>query len=198
MTRRTPTKRRLGITFRAPPAPPEIVATPTFQALQARLTAIYAQIPDIDCKGLCAASCGPILIAPTEMLNATALATDPIPFTGRVTLTSLDDRDDHGLLNLPPGEWYYPHTDRKGRCPLLKNGRCTVHPNRPLICRLYGVVPEMTCPYGCRPDRWLTPDEVENLKTLVADDETAYPTQMDAMADELLRASSARLHHDSG
>lgn len=34
-------------------------------------------------------------------------------------------------------------------CTLLKDGRCTRYEDRPLICRLWGVVPEMPCPWGC-------------------------------------------------
>jgi len=34
-------------------------------------------------------------------------------------------------------------------CTLLVNGRCSRYEDRPLICRLWGVVPEMPCPFGC-------------------------------------------------
>lgn len=44
-------------------------------------------------------------------------------------------------------------------CPLLQEGRCSAYEARPLICRIWGTVEKMKCPYGCVPDRWLTDEE---------------------------------------
>ena len=33
-------------------------------------------------------------------------------------------------------------------CPWYQSGRCAVHPVRPLVCRLFGHAPELTCPRG--------------------------------------------------
>lgn len=44
-------------------------------------------------------------------------------------------------------------------CSLLKDGRCSVYPVRPMICRLWGVVESLPCHYGCRPEGGLLPDE---------------------------------------
>lgn len=57
--------------------------------------------------------------------------------------------------------------DRAGReltavldtCTMLKNGRCTVYSIRPVICRLWGVVPSMPCPHGCEPEWEMTDAE---------------------------------------
>jgi hypothetical protein len=38
-------------------------------------------------------------------------------------------------------------------CPLLVDNRCSMYDNRPLICRLWGIIREMPCPFGCAPDR---------------------------------------------
>jgi hypothetical protein len=37
-------------------------------------------------------------------------------------------------------------------CPALKDGRCSVYDVRPTLCRLWGVVEDMPCPWGCVPD----------------------------------------------
>jgi Fe-S-cluster containining protein len=42
------------------------------------------------------------------------------------------------------------------KCDKLSGGRCTVYPDRPLICRLFGVVEQMRCPFGCVPERFLS------------------------------------------
>jgi Fe-S-cluster containining protein len=50
-------------------------------------------------------------------------------------------------------------TKRDGSCTMLKGGRCLGYEARPLVCRLFGVVPKMKCPWGCEPERWLTDEE---------------------------------------
>jgi hypothetical protein len=47
--------------------------------------------------------------------------------------------------------------------PLLDAGRCTVYADRPLICRLFGAVEDLRCPFGCLPERLLTPAEGRRL-----------------------------------
>lgn len=57
------------------------------------------------------------------------------------------------------------------RCPLLVKERCRAHVIRPMLCRLWGVVETMRCPWGCEPSRWLTAEQgyeflerVENIE----------------------------------
>jgi uncharacterized protein len=47
------------------------------------------------------------------------------------------------------------------RCPMLcrESGKCRVYDIRPVICRLWGLVESMLCPWGCRPARVLTDRE---------------------------------------
>lgn len=35
---------------------------------------------------------------------------------------------------------------------LTDEGRCSVYDVRPMVCRLWGLVPSMRCPYGCKPE----------------------------------------------
>lgn len=48
-------------------------------------------------------------------------------------------------------------------CPYLtKEKLCGIYENRPLLCRLWGLVdePRMRCPHGCKPSpRYLTSEE---------------------------------------
>jgi Fe-S-cluster containining protein len=44
-------------------------------------------------------------------------------------------------------------------CPLLVGGLCSVYSIRPMICRLWGLVEDMRCPWGCEPERVLTATE---------------------------------------
>ncbi len=43
-------------------------------------------------------------------------------------------------------------------CNMLAEGRCSVYSLRPMICRLWGLVPSMRCHYGCRPEGGLLSD----------------------------------------
>ena len=52
---------------------------------------------------------------------------------------------------------------------LAPNGRCTVYSLRPLVCRMWGVVRAMPCPWGCEPERWLTDREAMKLMAAAAE-----------------------------
>lgn len=97
---------------------------------QARaLDALYAELPTIDCQGLCSSSCGPI-----EMVE---------PEWRRIQLRL--GRTPRAISTT---------------CPMLVRERCSVYALRPLICRLWGVVVRMPCPWGCEPSpRYLTTRE---------------------------------------
>jgi Fe-S-cluster containining protein len=45
-----------------------------------------------------------------------------------------------------------------GVCSHLKDGKCSIYENRPLICRIYGVSEMFICE-GCKPVRTLTEEE---------------------------------------
>ena len=44
-------------------------------------------------------------------------------------------------------------------CPHSTPQGCAIYEQRPLMCRLYGTVPEMRCPHGCAPDKPLSSAE---------------------------------------
>lgn len=90
------------------------------------LDRLYAELPTLDCKGLCAESCGPIVMSRVEWVRIT-------------------DKVGHEPVGGPDLT-----------CPLLAGERCTVYDIRPTICRLWGMVPAMPCPHGCVPSRPLT------------------------------------------
>ena len=88
-----------------------------------RLESIYASLPTLVCQGLCAESCGPIACSQTEADHLEAAAGRPLEFTSGLSCGYLD--------------------------PLER--RCNVYALRPLICRLWGVAKDMSCPWGCEP-----------------------------------------------
>ena len=50
------------------------------------------------------------------------------------------------------------------QCPMLSpDRRCNVYDIRPLICRLWGLVRTMRCPWGCVPERWLSHEDGHRL-----------------------------------
>jgi Fe-S-cluster containining protein len=92
-----------------------------------KLDALYAQLPPLACKGLCAISC-----------------------QGGIVLTDLEARRLQLTTHTKPRT-----TDARGRCVYLTpDDRCAAHAIRPLICRAWGVVKMMSCIHGCAPARW--------------------------------------------
>ena len=87
---------------------------------------VYDAVPRIDCKGLCHGACGPVPATRREI--ETINAASLIPFGTRAD----------------------------GYCSMLAGGRCSVYAQRPLLCRLWGVLKKMRCPHGCEPERWLS------------------------------------------
>ena len=103
-----------------------------------KLNDIYAKLPGVLCKGLCHESCGVVPIAPVEREAMAA-------FTGRKVKVMPDV-----VINLHAKHRVLRPKDSDDlTCPYLKQKRCSIHPARPLVCRMYGVVEGMPCPHGC-------------------------------------------------
>ena len=98
-----------------------------------RLAALYARIPDVDCKGLCHAACGPVEISDLEREHVDDAGVDIPPL------------DPERLM-----EQY--RSDSVPDCPALTPlKRCAVYEHRPTICRLYGTAACLDCEHGCVP-----------------------------------------------
>lgn len=107
-----------------------------------RLQAIYSKLPAINCKRLCQDCCGPIPLFPSE-------AKILLPVT----------RSDHVIQD----EFPILLNPETGSCPHLSAGACSVRSDRPLICRLWGLVEATRCPHGCIPDRWVSEEDAHRL-----------------------------------
>lgn len=94
------------------------------------LEALYAELPTIECMGLCGDAC--------HFIGMTTLERE------RIRRTSGHDIK---ILDSP--------------CPALDfMGRCATYQQRPMVCRLWGVVEGMECHYGCKPSPgYLTHEE---------------------------------------
>ena len=98
---------------------------------------VYAGLPKIQCKRKCQQACGPIVISDVEQRAIESRTGKPFTIFTSADLT----------------------------CELLEpiTGACSVYPIRPLICRLWGLVKEMRCPWGCQPERWVTDAEARRM-----------------------------------
>lgn len=104
----------------------------------AKLDALYARLPTIQCQGRCALACGPI------------------------PLTDLEAQ------RLKSATHQTPRTVPDNRCVYLSPaGRCRAYAARPLICRAYGLLQGLCCPHGCVPDRWLTEKQFLELAVAI-------------------------------
>ena len=115
-----------------------------------RIEDLWAKVPDIRCKGLCTQSCGPIDCSPHERQR--------VKVRHGFTIPTIEDAS----MDIAGG--------RVKMCRALKDGRCSIYEDRPLICRIWGVVESLKCPHGCVPEggRWLTHDEGQALIRVAA------------------------------
>jgi Fe-S-cluster containining protein len=106
-----------------------------------RLDALYAELPQLKCKGKCWKCCGKVLMGPGER--------ERISREGGVDLPTVAEM----------------RRDNRELCVALKSHRCTVYDVRPLVCRLWGIEETMRCPYGCVPEGgWMTTDEATGFR----------------------------------
>lgn len=104
------------------------------------LEGLYALVPDIDCRGRCANSCGPIDMSIAERQRIRSLGKEIPRWTQENAI-----------------RWA---NQERLDCPALGAFRqCTVYDVRPLICRLWGVTEGMPCVWGCKPKAGYLSDE---------------------------------------
>ncbi|MGI6202202.1 MAG: YkgJ family cysteine cluster protein [Eubacteriales bacterium] len=69
------------------------------------------------------------------------------------------DRCCHNIIQFTPSEEAMMGGYRwDGQCPHLKEGKCAVYDNRPLVCRIYGTSELFQCK-DCTPERLLSEEE---------------------------------------
>ena len=139
------------------------------------LEKLYAGLPTVQCKRMCQAYCGPILIPKIEAQRLEEkrgyLETESI-FKGakRVSLPAPDIIEREFVpLHTEPTRFKLLTEEilGPGHCvfldPLL--GSCMAYKIRPAVCRIWGCMdtPLMRCPYGCVPTRWITDAECKDL-----------------------------------
>jgi Fe-S-cluster containining protein len=136
-----------------------------------RLLDIYASLPTIDCQGKCYDSCGPTGMGGIEAARVVAA------------------RGGRPIGHVQPAGVI---------CPLLtKDNRCSVYKVRPLLCRLWGIVENLPCVYGCKPEpRYLTTVEGYELMREVVEDLSGGVSYETAPRDII--QFLARQHHIGG
>lgn len=115
------------------------------QEVDAQLEALYAQVPEVGCKGLCTDACGPIDGGHREKVRMARAGVKLPPHT--VALK---------IMYTTPGNY---------QCPALKDGQCSTYAARPMVCRIWAASEDLPCPYGCAPEdgRLLTSAESQAL-----------------------------------
>lgn len=107
-----------------------------------KLLSLYSKIPEIECKGLCHASCTIVPAAKIEIKRARERMKGKNPFNPLNALNTI--KNDKCIPS----------------CAALKNKRCSIYTARPAICRIYGVAEGLECEFGCKPKNKLSKKEV--------------------------------------
>lgn len=105
-------------------------------AQDAELEAIYAQVPEVNCKGLCQYACTAIDMTPRERER---IAAEGVTISAhQKALEQMRSTGDFACEALT-GE-----------------GRCEVYERRPMVCRVWGTTEPLACAHGCVPEGgWL-------------------------------------------
>jgi Fe-S-cluster containining protein len=101
------------------------------ERVDAELEALYAQVPDVGCRGLCVDACGPIDGGHRERVRM-ARAGVRLPTLAEAVRRMASTPDNY-------------------ECPALVDGRCSTYGARPMVCRIWAASEDLPCPYGCRP-----------------------------------------------
>lgn len=100
------------------------------RSIDADLQSLYAQVPQVNCKGLCHFSC--------TAIDPTNRERERIAAAG-VELPAAEE-----MKRLAQQGAY--------RCPALTpEKRCSVYEQRPIECRVWGASETLPCPHGCEP-----------------------------------------------
>lgn len=108
----------------------------------------YSLIPELKCQGKCGGE----------------LCLEPAPVAGHEL---------HTVRKASGGA--IPDSDPQGICPMLHFGaECSIHADRPAICRMYGSQPAVPgeeqpwrCPHGCEPERIMTEPEAMRVMSIL-------------------------------
>lgn len=108
--------------------------------LYAEVKAVYARIPSANCKGLCQAYCGLVFSTSLEEGVLRKQTGEGSTFLARMKAAA-------------------EYGGSKDCAYLTPEGKCKGYEFRPIICRLWGVVPDMPCPHGCQPAGGMLSDD---------------------------------------
>lgn len=116
---------------------------------------IYDRIPAVNCAGHCGRDrtqtcCGPIACTEVEaqlLDQYDGIRSDWQPFSDGVVMMAIHNKD--GQI---------------ATCPHLGlGGQCTAYEARPEICRIWGAIEALPCPWGCKPERLLNRKEARRI-----------------------------------
>lgn len=120
------------------------------------MKALWPKVPGVKCKGLCANACTNVPITVVETLYLIERHKAEVVLARHQHLPEQEDTAEDGFFTFPTLGLNEP-------CQFLKEGRCSIYEERPLVCRAYGhPVLNLECPHGCEHDP-LTEGELASL-----------------------------------
>ncbi len=119
---------------------------------------LFDQIPQMDCKGHCGRGhdhcCGPIgcsTIEADQLDQSDGIASPWVTLRAGEVIMDIEQ-----LMDASGGRIDCPHLNKL-------SGRCNAYDSRPLICRAWGQIKALPCPWGCKPKAILDPFKLAGL-----------------------------------
>jgi len=110
----------------------------------ATIRRLYDEIPGFECVPGCSECCGPVPAHEWETNRLGIEDAESVTAAALKCLTGVEVK----------------------KCPLLEGGKCSVYENRPLMCRLFGTVEDLKCPYGKAPEKLLTKSQAAGIMAI--------------------------------
>ncbi|WP_329271761.1 YkgJ family cysteine cluster protein [Streptomyces sp. NBC_01451] len=112
----------------------------------AALDALYESLPRLECQRKCGSACGPVPLSPLERNRIRASGVRWVD--GRVITLSVGQRVGTTCTALDQEKM-----------------QCRAYEVRPMVCRIWGLVEELACPWGCMPEGGYL-DTIEGLRLM--------------------------------
>jgi hypothetical protein len=131
------------------------------KTLRRGLEKIYSRIPEFKCQERCGECCGPVRWSLAE----------EIVIRDYIRRHGIEYRKMKSIMDY---------------CPFLtEDKKCSIYPVRPLVCRVYGVLENLRCPY-IKPEKYMSLEEFFEMEKEIAKLSKEIAIQLGVLPNEVM------------